>query len=134
MNLLEKYKTMGQALKAPSLSLVKGNTPSTKKDTPDTLIVDVLPTEKQPMKQQNLINSAEVVEPGESVGSIWRNHYPQGTPEARRLSLELIIEAMLYGLLPMDDEQTRRIHDMARDVLSGLAKLADLRCLLRRRH
>lgn len=73
---------------------------------------------------------SEIVEPGAPVGVLWRNPYPQGTPEARRKSLKLIMDAMLYGLPPVDDEQTRRINDMVRDVLTGKAKLADLRRVL----
>jgi hypothetical protein len=41
-----------------------------------------------------------------------------------------MIEAMLYGLPPADDEQNRQINDMARDVLLGKAKLADFQRLL----
>ena len=65
---------------------------------------------------------------------IWQNPYLQGTPEARQESLRLIIEAILYGFPSVDDEQTRQINDMARNVLSGKAKLADFRCLLGHLH
>lgn len=82
------------------------------------------------LKMDNTIAPVEIVEPGVNTKAMWQNPYPQGTPEARQASLEVVIEAMLYGLPPSDDEQTLRIHDMVKDVVSGRAKLADLRRLL----
>jgi hypothetical protein len=78
----------------------------------------------------NTITPTENMQPGAYPTAIWRNPHPQGTPEARRTSLELVIEAMLYGFSSMDHEQARRINDMAHDVLAGRAKLADFRHLL----
>jgi len=83
-----------------------------------------------PEDRQTPIAPKEIGESGATVGAIWRNPYPQGTLEARQTSLEVVIEAMLYGLPPVDDEQTRQINDMARYVLSGKAKLAEFRRLL----
>lgn len=74
--------------------------------------------------------AAVIVEPGANTKVIWRNPYPLGTAEARQASLEVVIEAMLYGFSPLGDEQTRRINDTVRDVLTGRAKLAELRHLL----
>jgi len=68
--------------------------------------------------------------PGATGDTIWVNPHKQGTPEARQASLELIVEAMLHGLAPLDTDQTEQVNDKVRDVISGKAKLADFRHLL----
>ena len=82
------------------------------------------------LRTGNTITPTKKTQLGAKTTVIWRNPYPQGTPEARQASLESIIEAMLYGIHPADDEQNRQINDMARDVLLGKAKLADFQRLL----
>lgn len=100
-------------------------------NSPSSPVVDNKPsTEKNAHTPKDNLTTAAIVEPGTNTAVIWRNPYPQGTPEARQASLGVVIEAMLFGFSPVDDEQTRRINDIARDVLTGKAKLADLRCLL----
>lgn len=82
------------------------------------------------LKTSPSITPMDILEPGTNTKAIWRNPYPQGTPEARQASFDVVIEAMLYGLPPVDAEQTQRINDMVQDILSGKAKLADFRRLL----
>jgi len=109
-----------KVLVTESFNTLKGNIPAGKVvEIPDTMF--------------NRLKGKVVAIPSEpetNTTVIWRNPYPQGAPEARQASLESMIEAMLYGLPPADDEQNRQINDMARDVLLGKAKLADFQRLL----
>jgi len=102
-----------------------------KQTTEISPVVDNKPsTEKIAHTPKDNPTPAEIVESGANTTVIWRNPYPQGTPEARKASLEVVIESMLYGFLSVDNEQTRRINNMVRYVLTGRAKLAELRRLL----
>lgn len=66
---------------------------------------------------------------------IWRNPFPQGEPGVRRASLEVIIDAMLYGLpINTNEDEGREINEAIHNILSGYAKLEDLRRLLGRIH
>ena len=106
-----------KVLVTESFNTLKGNIPAGKIiEIPDTMF-------------SRLMGKVAAISP-EPETNIWRNPYQQGTPEARQASLESMIEAMLYGLPPADDEQNRQINDMARDVLLGKAKLADFQRLL----
>ena len=86
------------------------------------------------LKSMNTLTSAEKTQLRDKREVIWRNPYPQGTPEARRASLQEVIRAMLYGLPPTDDEQSRHIKNIVQDILAGKAKLEDLRHLLGQLH
>jgi len=82
------------------------------------------------LKNMNAITSVEKTQRKGKRVVVWRNPHPQGTPDARRESLNVVIEAMLYGLPPRDDEQTQQINKIVQAILSGKAKLVDLRFLL----
>jgi hypothetical protein len=105
-----------------------------KKENPVMIKTDSSATAKADvvdiLKAGNTFTTTKKTQPSPNMTVIWQNPYSQGTPEAREESLRLIMEAMLYGLPPVDDEQTQRINEMRRDVLSGKAKLADFRRLL----
>ena len=61
----------------------------------------------------------------ESGGVIWKNPYPQGTPEARQETLREIMLAMFeYAGSPAADAEIDNIHAL---VLAGKAQLADYR-------
>jgi len=92
-------------------------------------VMEKLKGKVEPLQGSRAITSNEKTHLGINTTVIWQNPYPQGTPEARKELLRLIIEAMLYGITLVDDEQAQQISDMKRDVLSGKANLEDFRRL-----
>jgi len=46
------------------------------------------------LKTGNTFTPSEIVEQGATVGTIWQNPYPQGTPEARQESLQQVMTAI----------------------------------------
>ena len=58
----------------------------------------------------NTIIPSEIVEPGATVGAIWQNPYPQGTPEAREESLLQCMGAMCLKTREAIEEAYRGEH------------------------
>lgn len=117
-------------------------------DPPDTArqLIDELRKYKAEVmkilkKTDNTITPTEKTQPGANTKVVWRNPYPQGTPEARKESLHQVMTAIwattfdrVAAIRPMGFVSTPEIcaaeiniERVQALVLSGKAKLADFR-------